>query len=83
MSASEIKDQLKERIETLSTAELKTASKDLSSYFDYLKSKKDMPKGLKLSFTQYLDLQTSLQEDVDEKVVSAKTVFATLRKRYA
>lgn len=83
MSVTAIKQTLKDNIDKLSASEAKLANKELPAYFDYLQSSKEMPKGLKLSFAQFLELENSLKEDAKGKKVPTTTVFKSLRKKYS
>jgi hypothetical protein len=83
MSVQEIKEQLKNGIENLSPMQARLAGKELTAYFDYLQSKKEMPKALQLSFAQFLELETSLKEEAQGKSIPAATIFKSLRKKYA
>ena len=82
MSIKEIKENLKKNIDDLSASETRLAVKDLSVYFEYLHERRQMPTKARLDFEQYQQFKRSLQQAEKGKVISARKVFAEVRKKY-
>jgi len=82
MSIKEIKDQLKDSVDKLSVAETRLAARELGLYFEYLKDRKEMPKNIKLTFEQYLQLNQSVKESENGKTIPASKVLNDIKRKY-